>query len=114
MIATTILFCGFVGVSAKTMGIPMLALVYGLSYLMVSSVNYQSLKSQEASRPRKFQVMVTMVLLIMVIATQPEVTLFVMGACYVLSGPFGALYQLFAKRGFKEKQDEQKDTALRH
>ena len=53
MIATTILFCSFVGISAKTMGIPMLALVYGLSYLMVISVRYQSFKSPEASRPPK-------------------------------------------------------------
>jgi CDP-diacylglycerol--serine O-phosphatidyltransferase len=107
MIATTILFCSFVGISATTMGVPMLVIVYGLSYLMVSSVNYQSFKSPEASRPRRFQVLVTMVLLIMVIATQPEVTLFAMGFTYVLSGPFGALYRLYAKKGIAGETDEE-------
>jgi len=114
MIATTILFCSFVGVSAKTMGIPMLALVYGLSYLMVSSVGYQSFKSPEASRTRKFQVLVTMVLLIMVIATQPEVTLFIMAVLYVLSGPFGTLYRLITRESIEEKPEEQEKPAFRH
>jgi CDP-diacylglycerol--serine O-phosphatidyltransferase len=110
MIATTILFCSFVGISAKTMGIPMLVLVYGLSYLMVSSVRYQSFKSSEATRPRRFQVLVTMVLLIMVIATQPEVTLFAMGVTYVLSGPLGTLYKLYARKEVAEEVEDQGKT----
>jgi CDP-diacylglycerol--serine O-phosphatidyltransferase len=96
------LFCGFVGIGAESMGLPMLALFYGLSYLMVSSVEYLSFKSPETARPRKFQVLVTMVLFIMVIASQPEVTLFAMVFFYVLSGPFGALYRLFLKSSKEE------------
>ena len=112
-IATTILFCGFVGISADSMGLPMLALVYGLSYLMVSSVEYLSFKSPETSKPRKFQVLVTMVLLIMVIATQPEVTLFAMAFFYVLSGPFGALYRLLMKSNKEEEGGKQEKSVSR-
>lgn len=96
-IATTILFCNFMDISAGLMGLPMLALVYSLSYLMVSSVPYLSFKKPEISRTRKFQVLVAMVLLIMVIASQPEVTLFAIAVLYVISGPSSAFYRLLAK-----------------
>ena len=112
-IATTILFCGFVGISADSMGLPMLALVYGLSYLMVSSVEYLSFKSPETSRSRKFQILVSMVLLIMVIATQPEVTLFAMAFFYVLSGPFGALYRLVMKSNKEEEGAKEEKSVFR-
>ena len=112
MIATTILFCGFFGISAKTMGIPVLILVYGLSYLMVSAVPYQSFKSTEATKPRRFQVLVTTVLLIMVIATQPEVTLFIMGVIYIFSGPFVALYRLVGKKSTNNKAEETGKTVF--
>lgn len=114
MIATTILFCDFVGIGPESMGLPMLAMVYGLSYLMVSSIKFLSLKNPEASRTRRFQVMVSMVLLIMVIATQPEVTLFAMAILYVSSGPFGALYRLFVKADKDKNVDDQEQSVLRH
>lgn len=113
VIATTILFCGFVEIGPERMGLFMMAIVYGLSYLMVSSVKYLSFKTPEASRTRKFQVMVSMVLLIMVIATQPEVTLFVMAIIYVTSGPFVALYRLFITANKDKKVDDQEKSALR-
>lgn len=113
-IATTILFCGFMGISGESLGLPVLALVYGLSYLMVSSVDYLSFKSPETARPRKFQVLVTMVLLIMVIAAQPEVTLFAMAFFYVLSGPFGALYRLFSTDRKTEGVGQAEKPFFRH
>lgn len=112
-IATTILFCGFFGIGPESMGLPMLAMVYGLSYLMVSSVKYQSFKSPETSKTRKFQVLVGMVLLIIVIATQPEVTLFAMAMVYVLSGPCRALYRLFVKADKNDQVGDQEQPALR-
>lgn len=112
-IATTILFCDFVGIGASSMGLPMLAMVYGLSYLMVSSVEYISFKSSATSKPRKFQVLVTMVLFIMVIATQPEVTLFAMALFYVLSGPCATLYRLLKKGGKVEEHNKQAKSVSR-
>lgn len=93
-IATTIMFCDFFQVGAPAIGLLVLALVYTLSYLMVSSIKYLSFKHPETTRARKFQMMVAMVLLIMVIATEPQVTLFVIAVLYVLSGPVGGLYRL--------------------
>ncbi|MDF1578073.1 MAG: CDP-diacylglycerol--serine O-phosphatidyltransferase [Desulfurivibrionaceae bacterium] len=112
-IATTILFCNFMGISASSMGLVMLAVVYALSYLMVSSVPYLSFKKPEISRTRKFQGLVGMVLLIMVIASQPEVTLFVMAVLYIFSGPYIALYRLLAKCRKKEGLAERKSSLFR-
>lgn len=94
VIATTILFCDFFKVSAPTIGLLVLAMVYFLSYLMVSSIKYLSFKHPETTRTRKFQMMVGMVLLIMVIAAEPQLTLFIMAMLYMLSGPFAGLYRL--------------------
>ncbi|MCA1765117.1 MAG: CDP-diacylglycerol--serine O-phosphatidyltransferase [Desulfobulbaceae bacterium] len=113
-IATTILFCSFMDISAQSMGLVMLALVYTLSYLMVSSVPYLSFKKPEISRTRKFQVLVGMVLLIMVVASEPEVTLFVIAVLYVVSGPSVAFYRLLAKSGSKEEHSERKSSVFRH
>jgi len=93
-VATTILFCNFFKVSPATIGLVVLAMVYTLSYLMVSSIKYMSFKHPETTRARKFQMMVAMVLMIMVVATEPQVTLFIVAVIYVLSGPFDALYRL--------------------
>jgi len=93
-IATTILFCDFFKVAPPAIGLVVLAMVYCLSYLMVSSVVYMSFKHPETTRTRKFQMMVAMVLLLMVIATEPQVTLFIMAIIYVISGPVRALYRL--------------------
>ena len=49
------------------------------------------------TRAKKFHVLVGMVLLLIVIATEPPVTLFVLGIVYVLSGPLGAGYRLLSR-----------------
>jgi CDP-diacylglycerol--serine O-phosphatidyltransferase len=98
-VATTILFCNFFKVSPAAIGLVILAMVYSLSYLMVSSISYMSFKHHVTTRAKKFQMMVAMVLLLMVVAAEPQVTLFVMAILYVLSGPFGALYRLLLPAG---------------
>jgi len=107
MIATSVLFCGFItdggfgeqGINCLAKrDIILLFLVYGLSYCMVSSHRYLSFKHPETSRVKAFQVLVGMVLVVMVIATEPQVTLFTIVLLYVLSGPLGDGYRLLVKR----------------
>ena len=98
MIATTILFCSLVGIDGPVRNIVFLLLVYSLSYLMVSSIPYYSFKQPEMNPARKFQIRVAMVLLVIVIASEPQVTLFLMGAVYVLSGPLVKAYSLVSRR----------------
>ncbi len=105
MIATTVLFCHFLGLSGTVKHISIVIEVYGLSYLMVSNFRYLSFKSPESTRAKNFQRLVVMVLLIMVIATEPAVTLFFVGLIYILSGPLGGLYRSLGK--FRKTTDEQ-------
>jgi CDP-diacylglycerol--serine O-phosphatidyltransferase len=94
MVATAVLFCRFVGTTGTYRDIVMLFMVYGLSYLMVSTHHYSSFKQISKT---KFQFLVGMVLLLMVIATEPQVTLFLLGVVYVLSGPLAGGYRILAR-----------------
>jgi CDP-diacylglycerol--serine O-phosphatidyltransferase len=89
---------------AKDFG--MLILMYMLSYLMVSSLQYLSFKHPETSRARAFQVMVAMVLFVMVVATEPQVTLFVLGLVYIVSAPCSSAYRFLVQRGHTEKREK--------
>ncbi|MFZ5775616.1 MAG: CDP-diacylglycerol--serine O-phosphatidyltransferase [Thermodesulfobacteriota bacterium] len=97
LIATSVLFCDFFGLSGPIRNNTVLGVVYCLSYLMVSSVPYQSFKHPKTDRAKKFQVLVGMVLVIMVLATEPQVTLFAIVALYILSGPLAAGYHLLVR-----------------
>ncbi len=94
MIATSFLFCHFFGISGRPMDTIMLVAVFLLSYLMVSSIKYSSFKQAETPRKKSFQMVVGLVLLIMILATEPRVTLFLLALGYVLSGPLAAAYRL--------------------
>lgn len=57
-----------------------------LSCLMVSTINYRSMKSLEIKGKHSFFALVLVVLSIFVIATEPEITIFVLVLAYVSSG----------------------------
>lgn len=105
LIATSVLFCRYVQIDSSYLDVSMLLMVYALSYLMVSSHHYSNFK--HVSKGKTFQIMVMMVLLIMVIATEPQVTLFLIGVLYVLSGPLAGVYRMFVKDK-KAVEDQQK------
>jgi len=104
-IATTVLFCHFVyALQAQYLNIVMLFTVYFLSYLMVSTHHYYSFK--EMSKPNTFQFMVGTVLFFIVIATEPQITLFLLFVAYILSGPLAGVYHLL-RHGKKKKEIKQ-------
>ncbi len=107
MIATTVLFSRFLGAPETVKHVSILILVYLLSYLMVSNFRYMSFKHPAAKRKKTFHVTVTMVLLVILVAAEPQVTLFVIGAIYVLSGPFSSVYTSMKRveKGAEEQED---------
>jgi len=109
MVSTSILFCSFVGMSGTFPDVIMLLMMYGLSYLMVSTHRYSSFKQISKT---KFQFLVGMVLLLMVIATEPQVTLFLLGVIYVLSGPLAGVYRMLAHKR-KKSTEEQEELAYK-
>lgn len=98
LIATTFLFNEFFDFSEMDLEILILLLVYTLSYLMVSTHTYLSLKKPQTFKSRTFHGLVAMVLLIILLATEPKVTFFGFTLVYVLSGPFGDLYSMVTKK----------------
>ncbi len=93
MIATSVLFCRFLGITGEVRHISLLLLVYLLSYLMVSTHRYLSFKKPKTEKARPFRMLVFTIILFIMIAAEPEVMLFLLFLIYMLSGPVMALGQ---------------------
>jgi len=98
LISTSVLFFQFMEINNALSDKIMLVMVYCLSYLMVSTHGYLSFKHPETTKAKTFHALVAMVLLVMVVATEPQVTLFIIMLAYVLSGPLADAYRLLAGR----------------
>ncbi|WP_448875284.1 CDP-diacylglycerol--serine O-phosphatidyltransferase [Desulfobulbus propionicus] len=88
MIATSVMFSTHVFKTTDTVQhITLLLLVYLLSYLMVSTHRYPSFKHMDIAREKRFQVFVGLILLLILMASEPPITLFAATLLYILSGP---------------------------
>ena len=100
LIATLILLDDYIlhfGQELRPMVI--LGITYALSFLMVSTFRYRSLKGFVLKRRTSFRMLVTTVLVLMIFIAAPQVVSFSLILLYVLSGPFEkpitALYRHF-------------------
>lgn len=86
--------------------------VYALSFLMVSNINYFSLKKNELNKSNPFNVLVFSVLLLGVIAYRPKLIIPILVLSYVLSGPVFTLYNLYKQRktSFLINENEYEDN----
>ncbi len=100
-IAALVMFYHFLGVTETVKHLSILLLVYLLSYLMISTHKYLSFKKIRIPREKRFQAVVGMILVLIVLASEPDVILFPTALCYALSGPLMELYAVLRKR----KQD---------
>jgi CDP-diacylglycerol--serine O-phosphatidyltransferase len=65
----------------------MLALIVALAFLMVSTFRYRSFKGVDLRRRRSYISVLGLVLLFLLIATQPEASLLAVTSLYTASGP---------------------------
>jgi len=86
---TVLFFHRFFGGNAHP--ILILIMLYALSFLMVSTVKYESFKKTELFRKMNFNVLVATILILIFIAAQHEIALFAIGCFYVISGPFHSM-----------------------
>jgi len=115
MCAVTILFCHKVGVEPHTYPLIFLIMIYMLSFLMVSTIKYPSFKNAALLRNRNFNVLVAAILILIFIAAQPQVALFLFGAMYISSGPIVTLrHQRMARRQAEDgsQEEDQKPSPL--
>lgn len=89
MNAVTILFCHTLGLTVNPLII--LIMLYLLSFLMVSTLRYPSFKHAGFIRDRNFNALVMAILVLIFIAAQPSIALFLIGVTYVGSGFFVTL-----------------------
>ncbi len=97
MVASTVMFSRFLGATETVKHVSILLLIYILSYLMVSNHRYLSFKQLKIKKEKKFQIVVFMLLVLILVATEPPVTLFVVALVYILSGPVLALRKLLSR-----------------
>lgn len=94
IISASVLFCHFLGITGEVQHISLLLLVYLLSYLMVSTHTYFSLKDLPSLNIKPFQILIAFLLLFILVAAEPQIMIFSLFLIYILSGP---AYGLFRK-----------------
>ncbi len=87
LIATGIVVFYEMGDTGVSKHITVLITTYFLAFLMVSTVKYYGFKDIELFRRKPFRWLVIAILLMIVIAYEPEYTLFGLFFAYVISGP---------------------------
>jgi CDP-diacylglycerol--serine O-phosphatidyltransferase len=110
MIATAIAFYYEIGEWAPEKHVYILAMIYVLSFLMVSNVKYISFKKVELFRRHPFHTLVALVLLFVVIAASPEIMGFLCMLLYVASGPIST-YMYYRRPLEAEKGEAEASTA---
>jgi len=106
MNATTVLVCYRFGIEETVSPIFILILLYCLSFLMVSAIKYNSYKQPELFKKMNFNVLVAAILILIFIAAQPSITLFLLGFLYIISGPINVLRQYKKVRRLKAEVQE--------
>ncbi len=107
LIATVILLYYNLGDTGVSKHLTILIITYVLAFLMVSTIKYYSFKDLELVRRKPFHWLVIAILIIIVVAYEPEYTLFGLFAVYALSGPFASLL-LFRRRVSKPLLPEER------
>lgn len=94
MVASCVLLFYHFGGSGTIRKVSVLLLIYLLALLMVSNVRYYSFKDPELVKRQPFGFLVLLIFLIIVVVAEPQIMLFALFSCYVLSGPAGYLLRL--------------------
>lgn len=102
MCSATLLVCHRLGIDNNAVHLGVLVQLYVLSFLMVSTIKYNSFKKAELFRKMNFNVLVITLLVIIFIAAQPAIALFSIGVTYVISGPITTI-RLRRKKKLEER-----------
>jgi CDP-diacylglycerol---serine O-phosphatidyltransferase len=109
MNAATVLFCYKMDWSQSVNPFVILVMLYMLSFLMVSTIKYNSFKRPELFKSMGFNSLVVALLILIFIAAQPQIALFSIVLLYILSGPLSSVRRVFQlKHGDEESTDPEK------
>ncbi len=96
IVATTVLFYTEMGIGHERSYYALFIAII-CSILMVSTMKFRSQKELNPTRRKPFKILVGVVLFLTVFIMHPEVTLFLTGILYLLSGPAEAFYRFMAR-----------------
>jgi CDP-diacylglycerol--serine O-phosphatidyltransferase len=91
-VATGVLFYLTLGDWAYLRHAYVLVMIYVLSFLMVSNIKFYSFKQPDLFKRHPFQTLVALVLIFVVVATEPYFMGFILTAAYVASGAVSTYY----------------------
>lgn len=104
MIAATILFSIKYSMPFDEFRLGYLLLIYGLSFLMVSSIKYQSFKKSAFFKKKRFSSLVAAVLVFTMVVQNPPLMLFSVGVLYIIVSPIiSFLFKIKYKNSEKVK-----------
>jgi len=106
MVATCVLLFYHFGGSGTIRKVSVLILIYVLALLMVSNVRYYSFKDPELVKRQPFGFLVLLIFLIIVVVAEPQIMLFSLFGCYLLSGPASYLLRLPMLRRFRRERQQ--------
>src|SRR5512138_2794976 len=87
MVSATVLFFYHFGWPSSYKKLAILILIYCLAFLMVSNFRYYSFKDPELIKRQPLGFLVLAILMLIVIAAEPVVMLFILFIAYIFSGP---------------------------
>lgn len=115
LVATTVLMFFTIGRGEEMVKhITVLVLVYALAFLMISNVKFYSFKELNLSQRMPFRLLVALIFLLIVIAAQPTIMLFLLTFGYVVSGPVTTLLDRRKKMMEKRAEKKEQDNPLHH
>ncbi|MGE4520121.1 MAG: CDP-diacylglycerol--serine O-phosphatidyltransferase [Desulfobacteraceae bacterium] len=94
---TWYLFCSKTGFEGKIVEVLSIILSYLVAFLMVSNVKYPCLKKMDKDQKIPFNILVAVILAIVLIASEPQIMLFITAFLYLLSGLFIFIKSVHAK-----------------
>jgi len=87
MVSTTVIFCfHFNFVDKIPLSIIFVLLIFFLAFLMVSSIKFSSFKGLDLKSKKPISAVVLVIMLIVIIAAEPQIMLFCIGIIYLVSG----------------------------
>lgn len=104
VIATGVQLYFYIGGTGRVHDLSIMAATIIISLLMVSNVKYYSFKDLNFFSRKPFTSFVLIVIIMIIVAAEPQITLFTLSMGYTLSGPFWWLIAHWRKSA-KEKTD---------
>lgn len=112
MIAVTVFLFNSMGQTGPIKHVAVLVLIFALSFLMVSNLYYFSLKNPELIKSKPFSTMVAVILVFSLVAVRPQIMLFVLGLCYIASGPILSAYKYRALHRLRKVSPEASEVEI--